>query len=72
MTQLTHGTNCGDFPGNDEECTCGLKWRIEIERLRAALEHTRKRILPSMFGTPAEEATEWQRIVGEALNGGPL
>ena len=35
MPELTHGMNCSALsPGSDDDCTCGLRYRIEIERLK--------------------------------------
>lgn len=31
MTDLTHGMNCsGQIPGNESDCTCGLRFRIQL------------------------------------------
>src|ERR1700680_336098 len=36
LTDLTHARSCEALtPGNEESCTCGLKWRI---RLRTEIE----------------------------------
>lgn len=41
---LTHGMNCPALtPGNDEDCTCGLRWRIELETEKAMHRAWRKR-----------------------------
>lgn len=32
--QLTHGRNCPARFRDDGDCTCGLKWRIQIARLQ--------------------------------------
>lgn len=36
MSDLTHGMNCAALtPGHDDECTCGLAWRIKLRDLEA-------------------------------------
>lgn len=41
--KLEHGMNCPDYPGNDEDCTCGLRWRIALQTEQTMSAAWRKR-----------------------------
>lgn len=69
---LTHGMNCPALtPGNDEECTCGLRWRIELQTEQTMHAAWRKRIVHGLLERGGEvrakvvESTEAQELQGE-------
>lgn len=42
--QLVHGMNCpGLIPMNDDDCTCGLRWRIQLQTEQEMHNAWRKR-----------------------------
>ena len=42
--QLSHGMNCSALtPGHDDDCTCGLKWRISLQTEQTMSSAWRKR-----------------------------
>lgn len=44
MDKLTHGMNCpGTMNDMDQDCTCGLKWRIELQTEQTMHAAWRKR-----------------------------
>lgn len=42
-TEMSHTRSCANLASRDEECTCGLRWRIELQTEREMHAAWRKR-----------------------------
>ena len=55
---LQHTRSCPALtPGNDEECTCGLRWRIELQTEREMHNAWRKRAEEAEAAAPPADET---------------
>jgi len=59
---LQHGRNCsGEIPGREDECTCGLKWRLQLAAAEKKFrEHTQavSGFLSEMYATMVDPVDE--------------
>ena len=72
---LTHGMNCAGLnPMSEDDCTCGLKWRIQLQTEQEMHNAWRKRAekAESLLETrtPGEDA--WADEIEHAVVGGKL
>lgn len=57
---MDHTRTCANLANRDEACTCGLRWRIELQTEREMHQAWRKR---------AEESEAKSILISEALRG---